>query len=222
MRKDLLGNAATAVLVLCALTVTGLVVRRELFPPAAAAPPGADAPRSLSASEWAAASGAGEVMGPAGAPVQIVEFSDFQCPFCARIAPVLQRVRERHPGRVAVIYRHYPLEQIHPFARDAAVASECAAAEGRFEPFLTLVFAEQDSLGTKAWERFAAQAGVRDADAFRRCLSDAAVRRRVERDAEVARRLQVRATPTLVINGTLITGILTDQELEQYVFRAAR
>ena len=215
MKRTLLSNLATAAMVACAFVVTTLVVRREFFAAAAAA--GQPDLRPHRVDDWDGLLTAGQWMGRKDAPVRIVEFSDFQCPFCARAHPVLDAVRRRHPDRVAVLYRHFPLDAIHPHARPAAAAAECAGAQGRFEPFATLLFAQQDSLGAKPWPRFAAEAGVPDGAAFERCLRDPRTRAAVEGDARAGTAAGVQVTPTLVINGTAHAGALSEAELEKLV-----
>lgn len=213
--KPRLPDLATGLMVCCALVVTAAVARREFFPaPAAAAQPDTK-PRPVD--NWNELAAAGQRMGPAGAPVQIVEFSDFQCPFCATFAETLRKVRARHPDRVAVLYRHYPIQQIHPYARTAALAAECAGEQGRFEAYHDRLFAQQDSIGSKAWERFAAEAGVADGDAFTRCVRDERLLAKVDRDAELAEESGINVTPTLVIDGTLIPGALSEAELEKWI-----
>jgi protein-disulfide isomerase len=214
MNRALLSNLATAVMVACALVVTTLAVKRELFAPVAAGQPDM---RPRRVDNWERLLQGGQWMGRRDAPVRIVEFSDFQCPFCAKTQPVLDAVRRRHPGRVAVLYRHFPLDAIHPYARPAAAAAECAAGQGRFEPFVTLLFAQQDSLGKKGWSSFAAEAGVPDAAAFDRCVSDARTLAAVDRDAKAGTDTQVQVTPTLIINGMLHPGALSEAELEKLV-----
>ncbi|HET7464425.1 MAG TPA: DsbA family protein [Longimicrobium sp.] len=216
MNRNLLSNLATGVLVVCAVVVTAAVVRREFFPPR-----GGPEMRTRRVENWEALTSAGQWLGNPRAPVRIVEFSDFQCPFCARTHPVLEAVRRRHPDQVAVLYRHFPLDAIHPYARQAALASECAAAQGRFGEYSTALFAQQDSIGVKTWPRFAAEAGVRDTAAFARCFSTARALANVDRDARAGRDADVQVTPTLVINGTLRPGAVSEAELERLVSEAA-
>jgi protein-disulfide isomerase len=213
MSRDLYADVLTGVLVGCALVVTAAVARREIFPPAAQGPD--MKPRAVG--NWSQLVSAGQWLGRSDAPVRIVEFSDFQCPFCARTHPVVEAVRRRHPDRVAVLYRHFPLDAIHPYARPAAVASECAAEQGRFGEFATLLFARQDSLGTTPWSRFAAGAGVADAAAFERCVRESRTMPAVERDAKVGAETKIEVTPTLVINGMLRPGAITEAELDSLV-----
>jgi protein-disulfide isomerase len=220
MSKTLLSNLATALMVCCAIAITAAVVRREFFaPPAAASQPDLT-PRPVE--NWAELSSAGLWMDSAGAPVTIVEFSDFQCPFCATFSETLRRVRAKHPGRVAVLYRHYPIDQLHPHARAAGLAAECAGAQGVFEAYHDRLFAQQDSIGTKAWEAFAAEAGVPDAAEFTRCVREGRLAANVERDFALAEATGIRLTPTVIINGTLVPGALSEAELEKWIVNPPR
>lgn len=215
--KRKLPDLATTLMVCCALLITIAVVRREFFPSAAAAQPDTK-PRPVK--NWDRIATAGQRMGPAGTPVQIVEFSDFQCPYCATFAETLRKVRAKHPGRVSVLYRHYPIEEIHPYARTAALAAECAGEQGRFEAYHDALFARQDSIGTRAWERFASDAGVADVEAFTRCVREERLIARVDDDTELAEETGIRLTPSLVINGTLIPGALSETELEKWITKS--
>jgi protein-disulfide isomerase len=213
--KPKLPDLATGLMLCCALVITAAVVRREFFPaPAVAAQPDLK-PRPVD--NWDELAAAGQRMGPAGAPVQIVEFSDFQCPYCATFAGTLRKLRAKYPDRVAVLYRHYPIQEIHPYARTAALAAECAGQQGRFEAYHDRLFAQQDSIGSKAWERFAAEAGVGDVDTFTRCVRDERLLANVDRDAKLAEASGIRLTPSLVIDGTLIPGALSETELEKWI-----
>ncbi len=216
MKGDLGSRLTTGLLVACAVLVTAAVVKREFFPALAAASQAAStAPRAVD--NWAEINAAGKVLGPPDAPVRIIEFSDFQCPFCARYQETLRAVRARYPDQVAVVYRHFPLDEIHPHARAAALASECAGEQGRFEAYHDALFAWQDSIGVRAWDRFAADAAVPDAEAFRRCVADGRLMARVDRDAAVAERTRITVTPSLVIDGTLLPGVVSRAELERRI-----
>jgi protein-disulfide isomerase len=218
--KPKLPDLATGLMLCCALVITAAVARREFFPaPAAAAQPDMK-PRPVD--NWDQLTGAGQRMGSAAAPVQIVEFSDFECPYCATFAETLRKVRAKYPDRVAVLYRHYPIQEIHPHARTAALAAECAGQQGRFEHYHDRLFAQQDSIGSKAWERFAREAGVGDVEAFTRCVQDERLLANVDRDTKLADAAGVRLTPTIVIDGTLIPGALSEAELEKWITGARR
>jgi protein-disulfide isomerase len=161
---------------------------------------------------------AGTRIGPADAAVTIIEFSDFQCPYCRVMAGRLRELRRKHPGEVALVYRHFPLSY-HPYARSAARASVCADEQGRFEAFHDAVFARQDSLSEAAWPRLAKLAGVADAKRFDECLAGAASLARVERDVAAGRQLGISGTPSLLVNDALLTGGGLEA-LEEQVARA--
>jgi protein-disulfide isomerase len=200
--KNWIANAAMAVLVACALTVTALVVRRELFAPAPAE--AAVAVESRTVADWRAYA-AGDRVGPSAAKVTIVEFADFECPFCRAMAPRVREVLRTHPDQVALVYRQYPLAY-HAHAADAAKASVCAGRQGRFAAMHDLLYARADSLGGVEWPRLAAQAGVTDLGAFGACLRDPATQARIDADVRAATRLGVQGTPTFLVNDRLMRG----------------
>jgi protein-disulfide isomerase len=198
-RKEWLQNGLSVVLALCALTVTGLLVRQQLAPPPAAA-----AVPVTRVKNWQPLSQVGNRMGPQAPRLTIVEFSDFQCPFCGQAAEALKGVRERYP-QVTVVYRHLPLEA-HPHAFAAAIASECAAEQGRFEAFHDHLFANQDSIGVTPWDEVARRTGVADVQRFAACLEEDGPRNRVNRDRAAAIRLGATGTPTFITNGKMFAG----------------
>jgi protein-disulfide isomerase len=119
MRKYL-DTGATAILVTCALLVTGLAVRHEFFTDSGARQ------SSSTVADWKTYADAGREMGTPIAPVTVVVFSDFQCPACAHLAQELREFRRKHPGTISVKFRHFPIPG-HPYAKLASLASECAA-----------------------------------------------------------------------------------------------
>lgn len=200
-------DLGTAVLVLCALMITALVVRREFFP---AGPPATDFFQP--APTGGALAREGRVIGRADAPIRIVEFSDFECPSCARSQKDLRRVRAMFPDSVAIVYRHLPLDSIHRFARTAAAAAECAGEQDRFEAYHDALYADQHAIGVRSWEAFAEIARVPDLSAFKTCVSQGRHLDRVERDARAAQAAGITATPTFIINGQMFSGTIPDTE----------
>lgn len=138
---------------------------------------------------------------PPGDTTVVVVFNDFQCPFCARFDAAVRNIQANNPA-VKVVFRHRPLMGIHPFAKDAAIAAECARNQGRFDAYASGLFSSQRLIGIRPWTEFAVGAGVPDTIAFARCVrSDSTVRRIVERDLAAAATLRSRGTPSFVING---------------------
>lgn len=209
-------DIALVVLTLCAVTTTTLVARRELFPPRTDTR--AQAPRPTQVPDWREYARQGHRMGPAEAPVTIVVFSDFQCPYCGELMSRLREVRDAHPAEVSVVYRHFPLGN-HPHAIGAARASDCAAEQGKFEAFHDALFAGQDSIGTLGWDRFAQAAGIADLPRFGTCAAGTGPLPTVARDTVAAARLRVTATPTLLINDMRFQGAVPKDTIEAYVRR---
>jgi protein-disulfide isomerase len=186
--------------------MAGLTVRREFAEAPRTDPPERGVPRLVDVrNEWEQIASKGRRLGPSSAPITLVVFSDFECPACRRFASdVVPALESRYPGQVARIYRHWPLTS-HRFAYHAAKASECAAAQGRFESFHDVVFAQQQQLGLKSFHELAAESGVRDLDTFDSCMK---VETMTTIDADIAEvtRLGGTGTPTILINGWMLAG----------------
>lgn len=210
--KRLLSNLITGLLVMCALAVTALVVRRELFTPNPARP------RRISG--WPQLARSGHVIGPASAKVRIVEFSDFQCPFCGAIQPTLRRLLAEYPGEVAIVFKQLPL-QAHPWAFEAAGASECAAQQGAFAAYHDALFGNQAAISGSSWDTTAVRAHVPDLAAFDRCMKGKTYRLSVERDVATAKELGLTGTPTFIVDGMALLGP-SAEELESRVKSAVK
>lgn len=144
------------------------------------------------------------VRGPAQAAVTIVEFADFQCPFCARVQPTLARIQETYGERVNLVFKHLPL-RIHPRAPAAAAASEAARLQGKFWEMHDRIFSDLGDLSDERFAQYAAELGL-DVERFRRDMTSQEVRQRVARDEALANRLGVSGTPAFFINGRFFSG----------------
>jgi protein-disulfide isomerase len=153
------------------------------------------------------------VRGPAEAPVTLVEFSDFHCPFCKQVQATLRQILDRYPGKVKLVYRDFPIDSLHPQARRAAEAARCAQDQGKFWEYHDLLFAGPARAAPEELERYAGQVGL-DLAAFERCLSDNVHRAAVQRDLDEGTRLGVTGTPAFFINGRPLSGA---QPLEAFV-----
>lgn len=152
-----------------------------------------------------------QVAGPQDAPVQLVVFSDFQCQFCAQLAPVLARVRTEFPREVLVAYRYFPLEA-HPRALPAAIAAECAAEQDSFWKYHDKLYAEGGDLSDARLLALAAELGL-DEGKFRACLSFPRARQVVEASHRDAVHAGLEGAPALFLDGTRIGGVVTYEQL---------
>ena len=143
--------------------------------------------------------------GPADAPVTIVEFSDFECPYCARLLPTLEQAKRQYAGKMRVVYRHYPLTGTHLHAWKAAEAALCAGDQGRFWQLHDLMFAEQGALTVDALKAKAARLDL-DAEAFNRCLDSGRHYDAVLADVRAGDAVGVSGTPALFVNGRFVGG----------------
>jgi protein-disulfide isomerase len=143
--------------------------------------------------------------GLANSPVTIVEFSDFECPFCKRAHPTLMQLLEKYAGKVKLVYRDFPLESIHPQARRAAEAARCANDQGKFWDYYDTLFTESPKLAPDDLKRYAAQAGI-DVKKFDDCLSGGVHKTALQKDIDEGTRLGVTGTPAFFINGRPLTG----------------
>ncbi|MEQ1758355.1 MAG: thioredoxin domain-containing protein [Vicinamibacterales bacterium] len=143
--------------------------------------------------------------GPATAPVTLVEYSDFQCPFCQRVMPTLKQVREKYGDKVRVVWKDFPLTQIHPQAFGAAVAGNCAREQGKFWELHDRLFPNQQALQPEAIKQYAVDAGL-DAAKFNACLDSTKYQQRVQDAITEGTSHGVSSTPTVFINGRVVSG----------------
>lgn len=154
-------------------------------------------------------------LGSSSAPVTIVVFSDFQCPYCKDTAEVLRNVQRLESERVRLVYRHLPLP-IHERAERIAEVSECAASVGKFWPLHDALFANPKRISDAELIALAGDAGV-DRAALRRCLDEGAAKRAVETDVKAALDAGIDSTPALFVNGRRVTGARTVDALRRLI-----
>jgi protein-disulfide isomerase len=142
--------------------------------------------------------------GPASAPVEIIEFSDFQCPFCLSAFPTVNRVLQTYGDRVRFTYRHYPLPN-HPNARPAAEAAACAAEQNKFWEYHDRLFQNASKLATADLKQHAADLGL-NATTFNACVDERTFQKDVDTDVAAANAVGVNGTPAFFINGRPLSG----------------
>jgi len=169
--------------------------------------------------DWRAVAQQGRWLGRTDAPIVLVEFADFECPFCRRFELALQAAQRRFGSKLATVFVHYPLSS-HRFAMPAARAAECAARQGRFFEFHDVLFIKQDSLGLKRWESYASEAGIRDSLAFKGCADRADTVSAIRQGLAAGAKLGVHGTPTVMINGFLFRSGLDPAKLDSVLSAA--
>ncbi len=156
------------------------------------------------------------IEGNPNAPVTIVEFGDFQCPFCGRVEPTLMDLLRKYNGQVKLSFRDFPLSQIHPFAEGAAEAGRCAQAQGKFWPMHDAMYANQSKLDQADLIKTAASLGMNES-AFATCLKSNAYQADIRRDVDAGQRAGVTGTPTFFINGRLLSGAVPEEQFEHII-----
>ena len=184
--------------VTCAVAVTLLLASDRFFNANRRSSPRT---KPVEVTNWTDLASGGHKLGPSTAEIFILEFGDYQCPFCRRFEQVTwPALQAKFPGKVGFIYRHWPLPN-HKHAREAAKAAECAGHQGQFAPFHSRLYEFQDSIGRKPMQIFAKESGVPDLKTFASCLASADVDRVIDADIAAALSLNPRGTPTIVVDG---------------------
>lgn len=178
---------------------SGTTVRVMLDPPRYTVPMSADDP----------------VRGNANAPVTIVEFSDFQCPFCQRVNPTLAQVRAAYGDKVRIVFKDFPLPN-HPQAPKAAEAARCAAEKNKFWEMHDAMFANQRALEVPGLKQTARAIGL-DGAAFDACLDSGKYASTVQKGSELGDKMGVNSTPTLYVNGRPILGAMPFEMFKQVI-----
>lgn len=158
----------------------------------------------------------GPARGRGDAPVTIVEFGDFQCPYCKQAESSLRTIMERHPREVRVVFRNLPLTQIHPDAQLAAQAAVCAGRQGKFWAMHDALYDDQSALKRPGLESTAKRIGL-DGRRFADCLTDAGTRESLADDAQAARELGLAGTPFFFINGRPLDGNVPMETMERII-----
>ncbi len=144
--------------------------------------------------------------GPRGAPVTVVEFTDYQCPFCRRhFQEIYPTLLAEYDSDIRYVVRNFPMSSIHPWAQKASEAAECALDQGRFWEYHDALFQHVTALGTDSLKRYAVDVGLTPAR-FNRCLDSGEKAQVVSKDIQDARSYGVSGTPTFFINGEILIG----------------
>jgi len=157
------------------------------------------------------------VLGKKDAKVQIIEFSDFQCPFCSRAADIVHQVAKKYGNKVAISFKQFPLP-MHKDAKPAAEASLCVNDQGtdKFWKYHDLLFKSQDKLDTASLEAMAKQAGA-DVAKFKACVEGKKFAQAVQDDMGYGEKVGVRSTPTFFVNGQIVNGAVPIEQFSEII-----
>lgn len=157
------------------------------------------------------------IIGPEEAPITIIEFSDYECPYCQRWhTEVFERLLEAYPDEVRLVYRDFPLASIHPNATPAAIAANCAREQDVFWDYHDKLFKMELGLNTEAYQEYASQLEI-DTEEFNECLDSGRYDEEVQADFDFAANLGVRSTPTFFINGIAVVGAQPFEVFQQVI-----
>jgi protein-disulfide isomerase len=156
------------------------------------------------------------VRGDANAPVTIVEFSDFQCPFCKQAESTVQAVLAKYGSRVKLAFMDFPLREIHPRAQAAAEAARCAGEEGKFWEYHDVLYADQSKLDAPSLVASARGLGMNE-KAFQSCLDSGKFKAKIEADLAEGQTVGVSGTPGFFINGVFLSGAQPQAEFEKII-----
>jgi len=154
-------------------------------------------------------------LGPANAPVTIVEFSDFQCPYCRQAQSTLKQLMAAYEGKIKLVFRDFPLRNIHPQAQKAAEAAQCAAEQEKFWPYHDKLFAST-SLQMDDLKKFAQELGL-NMEQFAPCLDSSKYAAGIEADMQAGQQAGVNATPTFFVNGYALSGAASYERFKELV-----
>lgn len=198
-------------LAVCALVVVGLLVNKEFFFDDYPIP---EPVRYISETDTLAL---GELhIGPENAKVTIIEFFDYECPYCKAFQKSVDYITAHYPDQVRVQYVHFPLNS-HQHALKAAVVAECANTQNKFLETHEYLFLNQEILSTIDWEAFAGEVGISENQDFSDCINYQESAFSVERDILTARQLGIGSIPTYLINGKMYEGAMPPKLLERLV-----
>jgi protein-disulfide isomerase len=150
------------------------------------------------------------------AQVTIVKFEDFQCPYCKEVQANYQEVLKRYDGKVRLVHKDLPLDQIHPQARQAAEAARCADDEGRFWEYHDKLYASSPNAAPEDLKSYAKDLGLKQ-DLFNKCLTSGKYKETIQKDVIEGARLGLTGTPTFFINGRELSGAQSVEVISQII-----
>lgn len=159
--------------------------------------------------------GADPVRGEKSAPVTIVQFSDYSCPYCAEVTGLLKTAVENNKGKIKLVWKDFPLPD-HAESLPAAEAAQCAGSQGKFWEYNDKLFAAQNNLGIELYNNLAIELGL-DTIEFKNCLTEYKSRPLIQKNFNEGQAVGLDGTPFLIVGGRTNTGVITVEELKQLI-----
>jgi len=156
------------------------------------------------------------IRGNKNAKITLIEISDFQCPYCQRHTPTMDKILEDYGDQVRLVWRNFPLSSIHPYAQKAAEASECAGEQGKFWEMHDLMFVNQSALDTPSLKIYAGQIGL-DQTKFNDCLDSGKYESKIKKQVTEATAAGISGTPGTFVNGELVKGAYPYETFKQII-----
>lgn len=204
-------QALGVIVPLCAVAVTVSVVYRTFV----AVPASAELGTAKYSEVWReAVAAARPIIGSQRAPMSVLVFSDFECPGCADFHATIKALLKEYPNVLQLLYVPFPLTY-HKHALPAARIAECIGDRDLLARWIDLVYEKRDSIGVKSWGAFAGEAGIQDTTYVRACVDDPFWDARINGGRKLGERININATPTVIINGWRYSGVPTFQELKR-------
>ena len=154
--------------------------------------------------------------GDANSPVTILEYSDYQCPYCSRHHETVKKILEAYPGKVKWEYKHFPLDSMHPYARITAEGAECAGDQEKFWEYTDLLYENQKSINSEIVPQLAAQLNL-NMDEFTSCISSGKYKEKVASDLTDGQSKGVRGTPGNFVNGVELKGAVPFEKIKEAI-----
>jgi protein-disulfide isomerase len=162
----------------------------------------------------------GPYLGHRNAPVVVIEFSDYMCPACRKTHQIVKRIKKKYRNHVQWIFKDFPLEQ-HEGAEKMAEAAYCANDQGKFWKYQDLLFSSENKPGPEEFKQYAQKIGL-DEKKFMQCIEHRKHKFKVEENVKIGREMGISATPTLIINGQMISGALSAEKFEDLIEEALK
>lgn len=156
------------------------------------------------------------VQGSLSAPIVLVEYADYQCPYCAQAYPIIQQLQKKFGDKMVFVFRNYPIQELHPYALHAAIAAETANLQGKFWEMHDIIFQNQRKLDDDSLMKYAKEIGL-DLEKFKNDFGSKTTVSKVKEDMESGNELGVQGTPAFYVNGKFFTGNWTSIEFVDYL-----